>query len=136
MEDLSIEKVWLTDTAVWIRTTDGREACEKFADYSRLRYATKEQREAYTLSSVGIHWPEIDEVLCFEGFFHEKKFGELYRLFIEHPEINGAEFATRIQMSQNDFMEYVSGAEEPSPEIVERKKEGLREIGRELIVIK
>lgn len=55
MEDLSIEKVWLTDTAVWIRTTDGREACEKFADYSRLRYATKEQREAYTLSSVGIH---------------------------------------------------------------------------------
>lgn len=61
MEDMSIEKVWLTDTAVWIRTTDGREACEKFADYSRLRYATKEQREAYTLSSVGIHWPEIDE---------------------------------------------------------------------------
>ena len=39
-----IEKIWLTDDAVWIKTADGREACEKFADYPRLRYATKEQR--------------------------------------------------------------------------------------------
>ena len=31
-----IEKIWLTDDAVWIRTADGREACEKFADYPRL----------------------------------------------------------------------------------------------------
>ena len=28
-----IEKIWLTDDAVWIRTADGREACEKFYDY-------------------------------------------------------------------------------------------------------
>ena len=42
-----IEKIWLTDDAVWIRTADGREACEKFADYPRLRYATKEQRANY-----------------------------------------------------------------------------------------
>ena len=31
-----IEKIWLTDDAVWIRTADGREACEKFADDPRL----------------------------------------------------------------------------------------------------
>ena len=33
-----IEKIWLTDDAVWIRTADGREACEEFADYPRLIY--------------------------------------------------------------------------------------------------
>ena len=26
-------KVWLIDTAVWIRIIDGREACEEFANY-------------------------------------------------------------------------------------------------------
>ena len=27
---VQIEKIWLTDTAVWIRTADGREAHENF----------------------------------------------------------------------------------------------------------
>ncbi len=31
-----IKKIWLTDDAIWIRTADGREACEKFADDPRL----------------------------------------------------------------------------------------------------
>ena len=48
-----IEKIWLTDDAVWIRTADGREACEKFADYPRLRYATKEQRANYEADEYG-----------------------------------------------------------------------------------
>ena len=64
-----IEKIWLTDDAVWIRTTDGREACEKFNDYPRLRYATKEQRANYETDEYGIHWEDIDEDLSFEGFF-------------------------------------------------------------------
>ena len=38
MENIIVEKVWLTDTEVWIRITDGREACERFADYQRLKF--------------------------------------------------------------------------------------------------
>ncbi len=37
MENIIVEKVWLTDTEVWIRTTDGKEACEKFSDFQRLK---------------------------------------------------------------------------------------------------
>ena len=40
MENIIVEKVWLTDTEVWIRTTDGKEACEKFSDFQRLKWAT------------------------------------------------------------------------------------------------
>lgn len=48
-----IEKIWLTDDAVWIRTADGREACEKFADYPHLKYATQEQRcEIHAIAKV------------------------------------------------------------------------------------
>ena len=43
MGNIVVEKVWLTDTAVWIRTTDGKEACEQFAEYPRLKFATPEQ---------------------------------------------------------------------------------------------
>ena len=46
-----IVRVWLTPEAVW------------------LALATDEERKKYTLSYFGIHWPEIDEDLSFDGFF-------------------------------------------------------------------
>ena len=60
MGNIVVEKVWLTDTAVWIRTTDGKEACEQFAEFPRLKFATPEQRNNFTLSDDGIHWEEIE----------------------------------------------------------------------------
>lgn len=64
-----VVKIWLTETAVWIRTKDGREASELFAHYPRLANASSADCAAYVLSPFGIHWPKIDEDLCFEGFF-------------------------------------------------------------------
>lgn len=65
----NIIRVWLTPEAVWIETADGRKAAEKYSDYPRLALATDEERKKYTLSYFGIHWPEIDEDLSFDGFF-------------------------------------------------------------------
>ena len=73
MENIIVEKVWLTDTEVWIRTTDGKEACEKFSDFQRLKWATPAQRANFTTSHDGIHWRELDEDLSFDGFFSEKQ---------------------------------------------------------------
>ncbi len=64
-----VKNVWLTDTGIWIELTDGRKAQELFSDYSRLNNADKSQRENYRLSHFGIHWPDIDEDLSYEGFF-------------------------------------------------------------------
>lgn len=72
MDNIVIEKVWLTDTEVWIRTADGKEACEKFSDYQRLKFATPKQRENYEVNKFGIRWKELDEDLSFEGFFQER----------------------------------------------------------------
>jgi len=68
----NIEKIWLTDDAVHIRTKKGRTATAFFADYPTLSRATSEQRNRYTISAFGIHWEEIDEDLSFEGFFRRK----------------------------------------------------------------
>lgn len=66
---LEIVKIWLTDTAVCIRTKDGREASEPFARYPRLANASPDDRADFILSPFGIHWQKIDEDLCFDGFF-------------------------------------------------------------------
>ncbi len=69
MNKTDISKVWLTDSAIWIELKDGRKAEERFADYIRLSQANDEQRRNYVLSYFGIHWPDIDEDLSYEGFF-------------------------------------------------------------------
>ena len=66
---IDVKKIWLTDTAIWIQTADGRQASEKFADYTTLRNASKHEREDFSRSPFGIHWPHLDEDLSYEGFF-------------------------------------------------------------------
>jgi len=111
---ITIEKVWLTDDAIWIRTTDNREASESFADYPRLNNATSEQRKHYTYDQYGISWPELDEDLSFEGFFSPKTKNELYHLFMAHPELNASAIARKMGIAQSLFAQYISGAKKPS----------------------
>ena len=131
----TIEKIWITDAEIWIRTSDGRQACEKFDDYPRLRYATPEQRANFTSDLFGIRWEELDEDLSFEGFFKRKKTNELYDLFMAHPEINASAVARRLGISQSLLAQYIGGTKKPSAERLERIKSELRHIGKELLAI-
>ena len=129
---IAVKKIWITDSAVWIKTADGREACEKFSDYPRLRYATQQQREKYTADAFGIRWEEIDEDLSYEGFFRCKPTNTLYDLFMSHPEINASAVARRLGMAQSLLAHYISGAKKPSNERLELIKSEIRKIGKEL----
>lgn len=129
---MKIEKIWISDDAVWIRTSEGEEACERFSDYPRLKYATAEQRNNYMADDFGIRWPDIDEDLSFEGFFKEKNHTSLYRFFMSHPELNAAAIARRMGMKQSLLAAYISGLKKPSDR---RKKEiinVIHQIGEEL----
>ena len=130
-----IEKIWLTEDAVWIRTENGKEACEKFSDYPRLKYATKEQRENYEADEYGIHWEDIDEDLSFEGFFEKKETTALYKLFMAHPELNVSAIARRAGISQSLMAQYISGKKNPSDARVALIMDTVREIGQELIAV-
>jgi len=135
MDAIKVTKAWVTDADVWIRTDDGREASESIADYPRLRFATPEQREHFTLSDGGIHWRELDEDLNFEGFFEEKNATPLYRLFVAHPELNASAIARRLRMSQSLFAQYVSGTKKPSAEREKMILDEIRNVGRELAAL-
>ena len=130
-----VEKIWLTDDAVWIRTADGKEACEKFIDYPRLRYATAKQRANYEADEIGLHWEEIDEDLSFEGFFEKKETTMLYKLFMAHPELNVSAIVRRIGISQSLMAQYISGKKKPSDARITLILDTIREIGQELIAV-
>ena len=132
---IEVEKIWLTDDAVWIRTKDGREACEYFAEYPRLKYASPKQRANYKADDFGINWADIDEDLSFEGFFQPKNHTELYRLFMAHPELNASAIARRMGISQSLFAQYISGTKKPSKERLDHIYATLHAIGQELITI-
>lgn len=64
-----IQRVWVDDTSVYALTEDGLQASYPFSMWPRLANATPEQRQNFYLSHTGIHWPNIDEDLSFEGMF-------------------------------------------------------------------
>lgn len=129
---VQIEKIWIKDSAVWIRTADGREAYERFADYPRLREASPEQFQGFTYDAFGISWPELDEDLSFDGFFEKKNDSLLYKLFMDHPELNASAIARRLGISQSLFAQYISGTKKPSEKRMNEILASVRDIGREL----
>lgn len=128
-----IEKIWLTADAVWIRTKDGREACEYFADYPRLKHASAEQLKKFTSDTFGISWPDLDEDLNFESFFIQKNHTELYKIFTAHPELNASAIARRMGISQSLLAQYISGIKTPSKDRLEEIYATLHQIGKELL---
>ncbi|MBO5499671.1 MAG: DUF2442 domain-containing protein [Bacteroidales bacterium] len=129
---IRVNKIWITESAVWIRTEDGREAFELFSDYPRLYNASDSQRSDFVSDSFGISWPDLDEDLCFEGFFKKKTKNDLYRIFMSHPELNAAGVARRVGISQSLFAQYISGIKKPSEERKEIILGTIRQIGKEL----
>jgi len=132
---MKIEKVWLTETAVWIRTDEGKEACELFADYPRLHYATQEQLVDFTIDEFGIHWENLDEDLSFEGFFDKEKPTALYRLFMAHPELNVSALARRMGISQSLMAQYISGKKNPSSSRMTLIFDTIHAVGQELATV-
>lgn len=133
MTEKDITRIWLTTEAIHIATTDGREGKELFADYDHLRTASPAQLAAYEVWGGGIHWPELDEDLCFEGFFSPKPQTALYVFFKAHPELNAAAFARRLGISQSLFAQYISGAKKPTPARSNAIQEELHNIGQSLV---
>lgn len=130
---MTINKIWLTDDAVHIRTSDGREAKELFNDYARLRNASRSELEDFTADAFGIHWNQLNEDLSFEGFFKEKHNSPLYKLFLALPEINVSALARRMGIKQSLMAQYIEGSKQPSQEHRDAIIGELKKIGAELI---
>ena len=133
---IDIERIWLTDDAVWIRTKDGREARELFRDFPRLADADKDVLSSFVTDEYGISWPDLDEDLSYEGFFDARDVNDLSEFFKSHPELNVSAIARRMGISQSLFAQYISGMKKPSAERFDAILSTIREIGRELMDVR
>ena len=121
-------KTWVDNKFVHILTADGIEHREAIAYYERLRNASPEQLQNFETDTVGVHWPDLDEDLCYEGFFQKETFSdktEFYRMFKNFPEINVAALARRLGIKQSLMAAYICGSKKPSEA---RRKEIINEL--------
>lgn len=132
-----IKNVWLTNEAIHIETSDGRQAKELFLEFPRLQFATPEQRKEYTLCHFGIRWEILDEDLSYDGFFNDKivksSIGETFKNLYG---INVSAISRRAGLPQSLMASYVSGIKNPSPERKKEIENVLHQLGKELMAVK
>lgn len=81
--------------------------------------------------SIGIHWSKLDEDVSFDSFTYEEAEPSAFqRFFLEHPEINVAEFAKGIGLNPSLLRNYINGFKKPSKEREKLILDRIHELGR------
>jgi hypothetical protein len=62
------KQIIFTEDLIILITEEGKEASMPLSWFPRLMNASEEDRCRYELSPFGVHWPELDADLSFEGF--------------------------------------------------------------------
>lgn len=135
---VNVTKVWIDETYVYILTSEGIERREAISNYERLRNAAIEQLQNFETDNIGIHWPEIDEDLSYEGFFKADSMegkSELYVLFKRFPQINVAGIARSLGIKQSLMAAYICGTKKPSKARRDEIVNELHALGRALLEI-
>lgn len=135
---IDVTKVWVDENYVHILTSEGMERKEAIDNYERLRTATTEQLQNFEMDNLGIHWPELDEDLSYEGFFKADSMegkSELYILFKRFPQINVAGIARSLGIKQSLMAAYICGTKKPSKARRDAIINELHSLGRALLEI-
>ena len=114
---MGIEKIWFDGEWLYGLGDDGNTYRQSLLWYKRLRKASEQQRAHYEISTIGIHWPELDEDVSFESFaYPEAEPTKLQRFLLTHPELNLSGFAQRFGLNASLLRSYANGFKTPSPE--------------------
>ena len=117
-----IERIWFEGEWLYGLGDDGVIYRQSLLWYGRLMNASDEERGHYEISTIGIHWPSLDEDVSFESFeYPEAEPSRLQRFFLTHPEINVSGFARKFGMNPSLLRSYVNGFKIPS----EQKEQGI-----------
>lgn len=128
-----ITKIWFDGPYLYGLGDDGKTYRQSLLWYKALLNATQEQRSIYEFSTIGIHWPDLDEDVSFESFLYEDaEPSSLQRFFLTHPEINIAGFAARAGLNATLLRNYINGFKKPSEERESEILRAIHELGREL----
>ena len=130
---MKIKKIWFDGDYIYGEGDDGKTYRQSLLWYSRLKAASDEERNQYTMSTIGIHWRDLDEDVSFESFeYEDAEPSGLQRFFLTHKEINVAEFARRMGMNPTLLRNYINGFKKPSKEREQEILDHIHKLGEEL----
>lgn len=131
---MKIVKIWFEGEYLYGRDQEGREYRQSLLWYRELQEATTKERDAYTISPVGIHWRGLDVDVSFESFeYIDAEPSRLQRFFLTHREINVSEFAKQMGMNATLLRNYINGFKRPSEEREREIMRYVRQMGEKYI---
>lgn len=65
--NISPDHVTFDDDTMWVALSDGRTLGVPLAWFPRLLHATPSERDAVTISPMGLHWDALDEDISVAG---------------------------------------------------------------------
>lgn len=131
-----ISKIWFDGEWLYGQGDDGKTYRQSLLWYPRLKEADNDQRAHYEISTIGIHWRELDEDVSFESFLYEDAEPTLLqRTFLTHPEINVSGFARKYGFNASLLRNYINGFKKPSPEMEQKILAAIKQIGSELSAV-
>lgn len=130
---MKLTKIWIKDEYLFGLGDDGKTYRQSLLWYRRLINATPEQQANYELEPFGVHWPDIDEDISYEGFVERNNVEptSLQRFLLTHRELNLSELAKRAGINTTLLRNYVYGWKTPSAERENQILETIRSIGQE-----
>lgn len=129
---MKIERIWFDGDYLYGLGDDGKTYRQSLLWYPQLKSADEKERAKYTMSTIGIHWRNLDEDVSFESFeYEDAEPSKLQRFFLTHKEINVSEFARLIGMNATLLRNYINGFKKPSKERERQILEQIHKIGAE-----
>ena len=135
-----ITKVWFDDKNIFIATDAGVQRSLPLECFPALFYATPQQREHFYLwdDNRSIRWEEVDEDIHISHFFENVTVNydnEVNRLFSRFPYLNLKGIADVIGLHWTLLARLKFGIVKPTAEIMQRIRDGLAAISRELATV-
>ena len=129
-----IKEIWFDEDHILGRDEGGKVYSQSLLWYPRLRAASEEERGRYTIGFDGIHWRKLDEDISFESFKYEDADPTpLQRFFLQHKEINVAEFSRSMGLNATLLRNYINGFKKPSAERESQILQHIHKLGEELL---
>ena len=132
---MKIKRLWFKDDHLYIESDEGKTYSQSLLWYHHLREATDEERLDYTISTLGIHWRNLNEDVSFESFeYDDAEPSPMQRFFLTHKEINVAEFARSMGMNPTLLRNYINGFKKPSKKQEQKIMDRIHKLGAEMLV--
>lgn len=131
---MKIVKFWFDADYIYGKDEQGHEYRQSLLWYPKLRNASAEEREQFTIGMGGIHWRNLDEDISFESFaYDDAEPTPLQRFFLTHREINVAEFARSLGINPSLLRNYINGFKKPSKKREEEIFAFIHKLGAEMV---